>query len=211
MSDIDLSDETLYNHPLSCTGEVQAFKCNSLQTYLLNSVSTDWVFLSITAVENKNMFSLVLCFSKPFDYHSLPFICIVCAISKGTTATGAVAFPSGLHFKGDEPFPRFTSKQPAPVPLLFFYVLWRTAQCYQQHWKNTLKPGLLPCQRALHAILNLVPLTWEVNGYLWDCRLYKAKHTLTIHELNKASSAQLISQEILPLAALKPHSPSLLL
>lgn len=89
-----------------------------------------------------------------------------------------------------KPFPRFTSKQSAPVPLRFFYVLWRTARWYQQHWKNTLKPGLLPRQRALHTILNLVPLAWEVNGYLWDCRLYKAKHTLTIGaKQNRLSSS----------------------
>lgn len=55
--------------------------------------------------------------------------------------------------------------------------------------ENTLKPGLVPCQRALHTILNLVFLPWELNGYLWDCRLYKAKHILTMHELNKAGSA----------------------
>lgn len=70
------------------------------------------------------MISLFLCFSKPFDSHSLEYICIVLCHIKGSreAVTGAMALPLGLHFKGEEQFPRFTSKQLALVPLPF--IVW---------------------------------------------------------------------------------------
>lgn len=100
----------------------------SLQTYLLNSISTGWILFSIIAVENKNMISLFLCFSKPFDSHSQEYICIVLCHIKGSreAVTGAMALPLGLHFKGEKQFPRFTSKQLALVPLPFLCGLLRT-------------------------------------------------------------------------------------
>lgn len=72
--------------------------------------------------------------------------------------------------------------------------------------ENTLKPGLVPCQRAPHAVLNPVPLPWEANRCLWNCGLYKAKHVLTIHELHKAGRACLPGNAAN--GCWGPHSPS---
>lgn len=57
----------------------------------------------------------------------------MCHIKGGRKAiTGAMALPLGLHFKGEEQFLRFTSKQPDLVPLHFLCDLLRTTQCCQQ-------------------------------------------------------------------------------
>lgn len=75
----------------------------------------------------------------------------------------------------------------AASPGAFAFLVWSVEDnpVLPAALENAQKPRLVPSQRALHTALKISPLSWEVNGYLWDCRLYKAKHTVTVREVEQ--------------------------
>lgn len=117
-------------------------------------------------------------------------------------------FAIGFPFQKRRTISRIYFK--AASPCAFAFLVWSVEDnpVLPAALENTQKPRLVPSQTAVHTALNLSCLPWEVNGYLWDCTLYKAKHTLSTWSRTK--KGQPLSQEKLLMAAVKTDSPSLL-